>query len=182
MQQFQLVKPYDAEILKERDTWQCYDSTCVQVGDIVRVTRGDIVPADVVLLSLGMEHYCSTTTDGASETMPSSIEEDIKELELVVDSKYVTGRERPTSYSIHEESKRIQMDHEEGKVDEQEQETNQELYCGSQILQGSAIAVVTRIGDDTKLATLIREGQWPLPKVRGAEKDGTYSLVASSDV
>lgn len=180
MQQFQLVKPYDAEILKGKNTWQCYDSTCVRVGDIVRVTKGDIVPADVVLLSLGMEHYTSSVDASEIEAVEGNLE---KELELVVESKYVTGRERPTSYSIHEGSKRIQMDDVEETEDEldQDKDKSQELYCGSQILQGAAIAVVTRIGDDTKLATLIQEGKWPLPNVRVVRNESNYSLVATSN-
>ena len=177
MQQFQLVKPYDAEVLKGRDKWQCYDSTCVHVGDIVRVTRGDIVPADLVLLSLGMEHY------GAGCDAAEGQELDVKALELVVDSKYVTGRERPSSYSIHDELKIIQVDHEEEDSDKMKQH---ELYCGTQILQGSAIGVVTRIGNDTKLATLIRDGQWPVTMTTtedsGSPKEpSSYSLVANNE-
>ena len=36
-----------------------------------------------------------------------------------------------------------------------------ELYAGSVVLQGEAIVVVTKIGKDTMLASMIAKGEWP---------------------
>ena len=69
-------------MLKGGDQWQSYESTSVLVGDIVRLMKGDIIPADLVLLSLGMEHYYG---GGGTAGMLEGKELDWKELELLAD-------------------------------------------------------------------------------------------------
>ena len=45
------------------------------------------------------------------------------------------------------------------------------LYCGGRCLEGSVNAVVTAVGNQTRLASLIRSGKWPLTTTKGNDKD-----------
>lgn len=62
-------------------------------------------------------------------------------MDLLVDVKGITGEDKPRVVTP-----------EDGLA---------KLYYGGHVLQGSAIAVVTAIGPQTLLATLIREGRFP---------------------
>jgi E1-E2 ATPase len=74
-------------------------------------------------------------------------------MDLLVDVKGITGEDKPRVVTP-----------EDGLA---------KLYYGGHVLQGSAIAVVTAIGPQTLLATLIREGRFP-PKdnvIEGRDED-----------
>ena len=62
-----------------------------------------------------------------------------------MEHKSITGEEKPRS---------AKYDH-EGSV----QPT--QLFWGAQVVQGRAIAVTTAIGQDTLVASLVREGRFP---------------------
>jgi hypothetical protein len=64
-----------------------------------------------------------------------------KGMDLLVDCKGITGEEKPRVVTT-----------EDGYV---------KLYYGGHVLQGSAIAIVTAIGPQTLLASLIREKRFP---------------------
>ena len=58
------------------------------------------------------------------------------------------------------------------------------LYCGGRCLEGSANAVVTAVGNQTLLASLIRKGKWPLPTTKGNkgdENDEQNSLLETTE-
>lgn len=140
------------------------------MGDIVRLNAGDIVPADCMVLSLGMDH-CETdyAADGRGDGGGG---DDVTE--LVVDARNVTGEVRPKSVALS------RSDNDSGGSGGSTLPVGSEveLYCGSYVLEGSAIAVVTRIGSDTCLAQWIREGKWPpVKKARNADDEGMELLI-----
>ena len=53
MRRFRLVQPDDAEVMRDSN-WVRYDSGSLVIGDLVRLVEGDVVPADCVVMSLGM--------------------------------------------------------------------------------------------------------------------------------
>ena len=110
-----------------------YDAASLVIGDIVRLVEGDVVPADVVVLSLGMQHVESTPGRA-------------NDFELIVDSHLVTGESKP---------KRV-TNHEIGSVD-----AVQHLYYGSRVLEGACLALVVQTGKQLLLAKLIKDGRWP---------------------
>lgn len=119
MKAFRQLQPEDAEI-RRNGTWTRYDATSVVRGDVLRLEEGDVVPADIVVLSV-------TSHD------------------LLVDVHGITGEEKPRVIVTPQESHDLAQ-----------------LYYGGQVLQGSCIAVATAIGPNTLLATLIRDGKFPL--------------------
>jgi len=170
---FKLVQPHDAEVLRD-SRWVFYDAPGLMVGDIVRLNEGDIVPADCTVLSLGMDH-CEA--DGAADGGGDGDGGD-EVTELVVDARNVTGEVRPKSIALSRSNN-------DGGGSGNGCTTlpvgsEVELYCGSHVLEGSAIAVVTQIGSDTCLARWIREGKWPpTKKVRNGDDDGMESLITN---
>lgn len=147
MKQFKYVQPDDAEVLRDGG-WIRYDAASLVLGDIVRLAEGDVVPADCVVISLGMEHVDVTSIVGDDEedvgnTTTSSNVESLTE--LTVDSHYITGETKPRH------------------IPARSNQTVQSalLYYGSRVLEGACIAVVTGCGEGTILAKLIKEGRWP---------------------
>lgn len=134
MKQFRLVQPEDAEVLRNKK-WIRYDAASLVVGDIVRLFEGDIVPADVVVISLGMEYVDETIESGKTAT----------ELDMTVDSHFITGETKP---------RRIANDI-NGNVEAAT------LHYGSRVLEGACIALVTATGKRVLLARLIENGRWP---------------------
>uniref|UniRef100_A0A7S2ULL4 P-type ATPase A domain-containing protein n=1 Tax=Attheya septentrionalis TaxID=420275 RepID=A0A7S2ULL4_9STRA len=120
---FAKLKPEDAEV-KRDSQWVCYDAVSVVTGDILRLTEGDVVPADCTVLQL---------VDGGTD-------------EVLVDTSAITGEDRPRSIT------RNSKDNTTKPV---------QLFYGSYVLQGSVIAIVTAVGDQTMLAHLICAGTWP---------------------
>jgi len=155
MKTFKRIQPQEAEV-RRGDKWVIYDATSIVKGDIVRLSDGDIVPADAVLLSLGMDHV-SEGSDNESVGDDSSFVE-----ELVVDASNVTGYTKPQTVRVGEDGTVHAI----------------RLYAGSMILQGTCIVVVSKIGSATLLASMIREGKWP-PSVNSLE---ATSLVEESEV
>ena len=162
MKRFKEILPHDAEVRLDRK-WVCYDATSLNVGDIVRLNEGDIVPADVILLNLGSEFVSDNDSDDNSE----EVDIDASILELIVDSSQVDGQAKPWTVTLNKS---------DGTVDAVE------IYAGSVILQGEAIAVVTKIGTDVLLSRLIMDGNWP-PKAKAGweavnqnDDDGNLAL------
>eukprot|EP00566_Odontella_aurita_P022077 CAMPEP_0113531770 /NCGR_PEP_ID=MMETSP0015_2-20120614/3679_1 /TAXON_ID=2838 /ORGANISM="Odontella" /LENGTH=232 /DNA_ID=CAMNT_0000430639 /DNA_START=267 /DNA_END=965 /DNA_ORIENTATION=- /assembly_acc=CAM_ASM_000160 len=137
MKLFRQIEPEDAEVMRD-GRWVRYDAASLVRGDIVRLSDGDAVPADCVVLSLGMDH-AATGGDGGEE------EEDLE-----VDHQSITGCPKPSTSSPETS---------EDGAKSSAQSTR--LYYGGRVLRGSCIAVVTAIGPSTALAKLIRDGRWP---------------------
>lgn len=142
MKLFKSIVPREAEV-RIGSRWIFYDAISLCKGDIVRLTEGDIVPADLKLLSLGAEFADEDDSDlkgggaSASSTFATT--------ELIVDSSQINGVDKPQIITLNSDN----------TVDAVE------LYAGSVVLQGEAIAVVTKIGNDVLLSRLIKEGKWP---------------------
>ena len=134
MKKFRVIQPEDAEVLRNRK-WIRYDAASLVIGDIIRLVDGDIVPADCVIISLGMEHVDGTIENGNENEL----------LNMTVDSHFITGEAKPCQISSDVDGKV------EAKV----------LYYGSRVLDGAAIALVVKTGKRTLLARLIRDGRWP---------------------
>jgi Ca2+-transporting ATPase len=131
MKQFRLIQPEDAEVLRNKK-YVRYDAASLVVGDIVRLVEGDVVPADVVILSLGMEHINDTEGEKSTST----------EFDMTVDSLFVTGQTKPMIIS----SGSMELT---------------TLYYGSRVLEGACIALVVSTGKQVLLARLIKDGRWP---------------------
>mmetsp|Transcript_686 Transcript_686/g.1079 ORF Transcript_686/g.1079 Transcript_686/m.1079 type:complete len:239 (-) Transcript_686:41-757(-) len=175
MKLYKAIKPTEAEVRKN-SRWIIYDAVSIGKGDIIRLGDGDIVPADVVVLNLGMD-FVTLPDYGDDEDEDDNKEmegrEKVKQLlieELVVDSSNVNGYTKPQTVTVDEDTGMI---------------PTTELYAGSVILQGDCIAVVTKTGQETLLASLMKKGDWP-PKrqVMGDGDDGeaTIALVEQSEV
>lgn len=150
MQQFRLVQPDDAEVMRD-GRWIRYDHTSLVVGDILRVVEGDVVPADCTVISLGMDHVDATkivnensTIEDGNAAPASGGSHDYLE-EMTVDSHLITGESKP----------RHLVTQTNGTV------SSTTLYYGSRVLEGACIAVVTATGNRVVLAKLIKEGRWP---------------------
>lgn len=178
---FKLIQPHDAEVIRD-GRWVFYDAISLMVGDIIRLNADDIVPADCTVLSLGMDH-CNDTDDTGGCDRDSLSKDEVTE--LVVDVQNVIGDMRPKSITLP------QSDESSGGKDDGSNgsglpvDSQVELYCGSQVLEGSAIAVVTRIGTDTHLSRLIKHNKWPpVKKVRhdvGNGEEIIYNNVGVED-
>ena len=155
MKLYKVIQPTEAEVRKN-ERWIIYDAISVTKGDIVRLSDGDIVPADVVVLSLGMDFVHVPSKDSEEQTAAAA--EKSFEEELIVDSSNVNGYANPQIIS---------------------DVTNNftTLYAGSMVLQGTCIAVVVKTGPDTLLANLIQKGKWP-PKEQHVMNE-TGDIVSS---
>ncbi len=186
MKLYKSIKPTEAEVRKN-SKWIVYDAISIRNGDIIRLNDGDIVPADVVVLSLGMDFVHVPTTDDELVNKNDSLTDNEKGKnsnssgssnsmfveELIVDSSNVNGYTKPQNLSI---GKNGMICGSSG--------SNQTLYAGSIILQGCCIAVVTKTGSETLLGTLIRKGKWPPKKnqISMMDGDGNYELVEQSEI
>ncbi len=157
MKLFRSIQPEDAEVRRDGE-WIIYDANTLLLGDIIRLRSGDRVPADCVLLSLGAfsaPKRTNTTNENDITTTPlsSSIDDggivasSDAAAEMVVDESQINGKKNPKTIT------NSQLKDEQGSLIE--------LYYGSQILHGKGIAVVTAVGVQTLLASLIRRGKWP---------------------
>mmetsp|Transcript_20614 Transcript_20614/g.26570 ORF Transcript_20614/g.26570 Transcript_20614/m.26570 type:complete len:277 (-) Transcript_20614:184-1014(-) len=141
MKAFKAIQPDDAEVLRSGE-WIQYDVTSLVPGDIIRLEEGDIVPADCVVLTLSSDHV----------------------QELLVDVRAITAEEKPRS------AKRV-MRQDPTVTSEQQLQQQQlvefvqptQLYWGGTVVQGGCIAVVTAIGPQCFVATLIAQGKFPPP-------------------
>eukprot|EP00555_Chaetoceros_dichaeta_P004515 CAMPEP_0198267584 /NCGR_PEP_ID=MMETSP1447-20131203/33714_1 /TAXON_ID=420782 /ORGANISM="Chaetoceros dichaeta, Strain CCMP1751" /LENGTH=192 /DNA_ID=CAMNT_0043958251 /DNA_START=138 /DNA_END=716 /DNA_ORIENTATION=+ len=174
MKLFKVIQPHDAEVLRE-SRWVFYDAISLMVGDIIRLNAEDIVPADCIVLSLGMDHCTSSDDDQDAEDEVT---------ELVVDVRNITGEIRPKSITLSKltDSRDNGNNTTGGKTLSLDSQV--ELYCGSYVLEGSAIAVVTHIGSDTTVARWMKEGKWPPEKKARngcGDEDGMEALINNKD-
>lgn len=187
MKLYKTIRPTEAEVRKN-SKWIVYDAISIRNGDIIRLNDGDIVPADVVVLSLGMDfvhvptddellvddNYYLTDNESEKGKHSSTNSSNMFVEELIVDSSNVNGYAKPQTISIGKNG----MIHGNGNGNTQQQT----LYAGSIILQGCCIAVVTKTGSETLLGTLIRKGKWPPKQQITMGGDGNYELVEQSEV
>ena len=94
MKIFKQILPEDAEI-KRNNKWVCYDAASVVRGDIIRLREGDTVPADCIVLSLGME----VLQEGELH----------EEEEMSVDVSRITGETRPRTMKSDDAYQPIQL-------------------------------------------------------------------------
>jgi hypothetical protein len=146
MKLFRSLQPEDAEVRRDGE-WIIYDANTLLPGDIIRLHSGDRIPADCVLLSL-----CIPTTTTKQQSSSIMIDDkssaaDEYVAEMVVDESPINGRKNPKAIT------NSQLTDEGGSLFE--------LYYGSQVLHGKGIAVVTAVGTQTLLASLIRRRKWP---------------------
>lgn len=157
MKLFKSIVPREAEV-RIGSRWVCYDASSLNRGDIIRLSEGDIVPADARLLSLGPDFVHDGGIDDDSSGLYEGEEDDT--LELIVDSNQITGEPKPRIISLNPDRTVSAV----------------ELYAGSVVLHGEAIAVVTKIGGDVLLSRLMREGKWP-PK----QSQNEWQIVSQND-
>mmetsp|Transcript_8638 Transcript_8638/g.18235 ORF Transcript_8638/g.18235 Transcript_8638/m.18235 type:complete len:236 (+) Transcript_8638:65-772(+) len=136
MKLFKQIEPEDAEVLRD-GRWVRYDAPSLVRGDIIRLEEGDVVPADCTVLSLGLE---SIDIDGDVSDLAAD-----SSIELVVDVKDVTGESKPRSSKIRSDGTASPT----------------QLFYGSHVNQGSCIALVTAVGSNTMLSSLIQDSRWP---------------------
>lgn len=145
MKQFRYVQPDDAEVLRDNGRWIRYDAASLVSGDIIRLAEGDVVPADCVVISLGMEHVDATIiVDEENVNGDCGGNESSSMDDLTVDSHYITGETKPRHVCRSNQTVPSTL-----------------LYYGSRVLEGACIALVTGCGERTLLAKLIKEGRWP---------------------
>mmetsp|Transcript_1858 Transcript_1858/g.2817 ORF Transcript_1858/g.2817 Transcript_1858/m.2817 type:complete len:235 (+) Transcript_1858:92-796(+) len=151
MKLFKKIIPREAEV-RLGNRWVCYDASSLNKGDIVRLNEGDIVPADVQLLNLGLEFvYDGDELKYQQENEHEQESNQETPLELIIDTSQIDGAAKPQTISLNAD----------GTVDAEE------LYAGSVVLHGEAIAVVTKVGREVLLSRLIKEGQWPPQQKKG---------------
>ncbi|KAL3801555.1 hypothetical protein ACHAW5_005066 [Stephanodiscus triporus] len=154
MRQFRLVTPDDAEVLRD-STWVRYDHGSLVVGDVIRLVEGDVVPADCLVVGLGMDRIDASSVvddDDDCEGGDSGEEEEdgggggADGEEITVDARLVTGEIRPARV----------VRRRNGTVG-----SGATLYYGSRVLRGSCLAVVIATGRRVALSKLIGAGRWP---------------------
>ena len=108
--------------------------------------KGDLVPADCTVISLGMDHVDATIFD-EENTTSQKVENDSNGdcSEITVDFHLITGEAKPRQI----------LNRTNGTVD------SATLYYGSRVLEGACIAVVTGTGSRVVLAKLIKARRWP---------------------
>jgi len=165
---FRRIRPEDAEV-KRNGRWIRYDAASLVTGDVIRVEEGDVVPADCVVLALERRH--SSSSD-----------------DLLVDHRYVTGEDKPrcsravTTTNANAViggggSGAVAVSADEDLVAAKPVQ----LFWGGHVNRGSAVAVVTAIGPNTLIASLIREGKFP-PKCDVAVGDGVFNTTTTTAV
>jgi len=186
MKLYHAIRPDDAEVWREARSgrrsssgriepeWISYDASSLLPGDIVRLTEGDCVPADCAVLTLGMVHVEFRDEDGGgvegeeSESTSSTPAGALCE-ELLVDARSITGRARITSIRNNAVHGDVGSGNSTMVCDPPVR-----IVCGSRVVQGSCIAVVTDVGSQTLWARLMDEGRWPPPKrqhMNGEDED-----------
>eukprot|EP01082_Thalassiosira_pseudonana_P006375 g5997.t1 g5997 contig20:590148-590985(+) len=163
MKQFRLVQPDDAELLRD-GKWIRYDHTSLVAGDIVRLVEGDVIPADVVVISLGMDHVDATKIVEVGDDATNN--DGDSSLDMTVDSHFITGETKPRQVSNAAN----------GTV-----KSITTLYYGSRVLEGTCIALVTATGNQVLLARLISEGRWP-PKGDLSDEVELGNTIEDEDV
>ena len=138
-------------------SWIHYDASSVQLGDVIRISKGDIIPADTVVL------FLNPNSSPPQETVLQEWKEDFKQqhvfltdssgvsTSLVIDYRRVLGQaSRPTLWTTDPHPTTTSSS-----------SSLMYLYCGGTVIQGSCIGVVVSIGMSTVLGQLIQYGLWP---------------------
>ena len=117
------------------------DAEILRNGHWVKYDATSLVRGDIVRMEAG-------------DTIPADcIILEVEDGPMLVDSRYITGEVKPQSLELNPSVDSIQ------------------LFMGSHVVQGSGISVVTAIGANTKLASIIREKKFP-PNIRSTERIG----------
>ncbi len=169
MKLFKQIIPRDAEV-RQGERWVCYDASSLNKGDIVRLSEGDVIPADVRLLSLGgdfVDDYDEgkSSGDGGDDSDKKETKKTKME-DFIIDSSNINGENKPQTISLKDDDTVDMV----------------ELFAGSIVLQGEAIAVVTKIGNQTLLGSMIRDGEWPPnPNSNGGKKKGYEKVIQEEE-
>mmetsp|Transcript_21982 Transcript_21982/g.46367 ORF Transcript_21982/g.46367 Transcript_21982/m.46367 type:complete len:241 (-) Transcript_21982:304-1026(-) len=134
--------PEDAEVLRNAK-WTRYDAASLVVGDVIRLEEGDVVPADCVIAV-----------------------DDLRDDDLLVDLRVVTGLSRPKQFNSGVSRTRNQRT----------------LMFGGTVVQGHAMALVTAIGTETVLGKLIASGKFPIPDKDSDDTEETMTLSETTDM
>ena len=154
---FRHIEPKEAEVLvtrynnankKPTTSWICYDASSIQVGDVVRISQGDVLPADIVLLSI--IHSDSSNTTTATPATPATAATTTLG-SILIDYEKVTGQPRPSMYTLQDLT----------TPSSSSSSTLHYLFCGGTLIQGSFIGIVVAVGNDTITSQWIQQGLWP---------------------
>jgi len=173
---FKQVIPQEAEVLRQ-GKWIGTEASNLVPGDIIRIKENVIVPADCTVLSVGMEHTSEDIVAERYELARASFTDEVRGIdsELSVDHKIVMGEDEP----------RTVVRRGDGTVHPIK------LFQGGKVLRGSAITIVTAVGNATLLGKLVEAKKWPLVGNLdlhtltdvNASKDGlTAPLVDNSEI
>ncbi|KAL3913356.1 MAG: hypothetical protein SGILL_006525, partial [Bacillariaceae sp.] len=123
-------------------------------GKWIRYDASSLVSGDVIRLEEGDMVPADCVVVDTSEDL------------LLVDLQAVTGQERPKSIAATASGSTLSKG-------------QRQLYLGGRVVQGRATALVTSVGPQTLLATLIQDGRFP-PKEPVLEASMDMSASASS--
>lgn len=197
MKVFRSIRPEDCEVLRN-GRWMRYDATALVVGDVVRLETGDAVPADCVVLAIvgeeeDTEQHQPDQEDSASHhhnnksnklNLSSSLSVSSGSIDdLLVDHRHITGEDKPRSSgplpssSSSSTTKVLATACLEGLTVLAAQP--QQLFWGGQVVQGSAICVVTAVGAQTLVSSMIRQGTFPATKQSSSSPAMFVSVTAN---
>jgi magnesium-transporting ATPase (P-type) len=112
------------------------DAEVLRDGRWTRYDATSLVQGDIIRLEEG--------DIVPADCIVLALEESSSSTELLVDHRLVTGEEKPRG-SNHDGNNMKPT----------------QLFWGGQVVQGSAIAVATAVGESTLVAAMIREGKFP---------------------
>ena len=111
------------------------DAEVLRAGRWIRYDATSLVKGDI----LRLEEGDSVPADCVVLSLEGSCDE------LLVDHRYVTGEDSPRGAKLNAQGKTAPT----------------QLFWGGQVVQGAALAVVTAVGQNTMVASLIRDGRFP---------------------
>ncbi|KAL3821882.1 hypothetical protein ACHAXA_008416 [Cyclostephanos tholiformis] len=183
MRRFRLVQPDDAELLRDSN-WVRYDHGGVVIGDVLRLVEGDVVPADCLVIGLGMGRIDDTSVANDDDDDDDDDDEDDSDV-LANNAGGVDGGGRGGGGTRDDYYDRDHDDDDDEITVDARLVTGEcrptrirrrrngtvggcdggggltILYYGSRVLSGSCVAVAIATGERVTLSKLIRAGRWP---------------------